>query len=116
MITHTQSFLEKDLRIIYYLLDVANNGDYNTKLYIKSKYVFRLAPEHTHQAITNINKHIHQCLYILRQQKPTPNLTPLSLNIMQYLKYNDLHMVIHVSNNFGPCILETHSYIYRGFA
>ena len=35
---------------------------------------------------------------------------------MQYLKDNDLFIVVHGDKNLGPCILERNFYIYRGFA
>ena len=60
----------------------------------------------------------HKLLQLQRQRlwKPTFNLSPLSMNLMEYLKNNTIYIVVHGDKNLGPCILERSFYIYKGFA
>ena len=88
MITHTGTRLAKDVRQKYHLLGV-EDGDYNPKLYIKSKFVFKNAPEHIEKAIVDFNKAVSTVLRFRRRRRPVPNLTPLSFDLMQFLKEND---------------------------
>ena len=106
MITHTGPNIGKDMMRCHALLDITDNGGYNPKLYIKSKHVFQLAPDHIKQAIVNFNKQIQHYLFVLRQQKPKPNLTPLRSNLMQYVKDTNIYIIVHEDKNLGPCILK----------
>ena len=38
------------------------------------------------------------------------------MNLMEYLKNNNIYIVVHSDKNLGPCILERLFYIYKGFA
>ena len=49
----------------------------------------------------------------LKRQKC--NLSLACMNLLQFLKDNDLYIVIQGDNNLGPCIMECELYIYKVF-
>ena len=119
MISHTFKRLEKDIRRMWALRGSGDDGDYNPSIYLKSKFIFKPAPLHIENAITAFKKSVKHKLIQLQKQrlrKPKCNLSPLSLKLMEYLKNNNIFIVVHGDKNLGPCILERSFYIFKGFA
>ena len=110
MIRHAFSRLEKDMRQIWALRGSDDDDDYNPSIHLKSDYEFKLAPIHTEQAPEAFK------IRVKRLRKPKCNLSPLCMNLMEYLKNNNIYSVVHGDKNLGPCILEHSFYIYKGFA
>ena len=94
MIHHSFNRLEKYIRRFWALRGSDDNGDYNPSIYLKSDYVFKLAPIHIEQALKAFKLRVKQQLFQLQQQrlqKPNYNLSPLSMNLMEYLKNNNIY-------------------------
>jgi hypothetical protein len=95
-----------------------DNGNYNPSIYLKSKHEFKLASIHIEDAMTTFKKSVKQRPLQLQHRrfwKPKCNPSPLSMNLMEYLKCNNIYIVVHGDKNPGPCILERSFCIYKGF-
>lgn len=119
MTTHTFSRLAKDLRRMYALRNADEEGNYIPELYLKSDFEFKDASQRIEQGLCNFKLAVRRKLLLLRQRrhlKPQLNLSPLSFNLMQYLKNHDHLIVVQGDKNLGPCILDRTFYIFKGFS
>ena len=118
MTTHTFSHLAKDLRRMYALRNADEEGNYIPELCLKSDYEFKDASQRIEQGLCNFKLAVRCKLLLLCQRrhlKPQLNLSPLSFNLMQYLKNHDHLIVVQGDKNLGPCILDRTFYIFKGF-
>ena len=118
MITNTFRRLSKDVRRMYALREEKEGGDYIPAIYIKSKYVFDPASEEIEDAMSKFKADVKKKIVELQRRRiknPKCNLTPACMSLMQFLKDNDIYIVIQGDKNLGPCIMERELYIYKAF-
>ena len=94
------------------------DGNYNPALYIKSKFKFGPATKKIEEEISNFKTTTkNQIIYLQKRhfKQPRCNLSPLQMNLIQFLKDNNEYIVVQGDKNLGPCILERVYYIYKAF-
>ena len=104
---------------MWHMRNNTEESDHILKLYLKSDYVFKPACKRIEKGLPTFKMAIERKLQLQRNQrhlKPRLNLSPLSFDLMQHLKNNDIYIVVHGDKNLGPCILERNFYIFKGFA
>jgi len=93
------------------------DGDYIKELYIKSDYEFPLASDVIEEALSDFQRVIQaEQAEIRARRKPKRNLTPAQWELIQFLKRNDMYIVVEADTNLGPCILDRIVYIRRGIS
>jgi hypothetical protein len=116
--TTTKTFdrLNNDIRRIHaFKLKPPEDSGYIPSLYIKSGYEFDDATDDIEEALAGFKQAVQaKQLQYSRQRKQRRNITAGRWNLLQYLRRNDIYIVIHGDKNLGPCILGRHLYIYRG--
>ena len=98
MTTHTFSRLAKDLRRMYALRNADEEGNCIPELCLKSDYEFKDTSQRIEQGLCNFKLAVRRKLLLLcqrRQLKTQLNLSPLSFNLMQYLKNHNYLIVVH---------------------
>jgi hypothetical protein len=116
--TTTKTFerLTEDVRRIYALRDVEDDGNYIPKLYIKSDYRFDPASPDLEKALTSFKKAVLSTQQQLRNRRKRPrrNLSHGNWNLLHFLRKNDIYIVVHGDKNLGPCIIDRKFYIEKG--
>jgi len=114
---NTFSRLSNDVRRIYHLRDSPDQADdeYIKKLYIKSDWKFKAAPDHIEEALHNFERAIKTEQHKLqRRRKPTRNLDASQWNSMEFLRRNDDYIVVQGDKNLGSCIIDREVHNYKG--
>ena len=89
--------------------------EYIPKLYIKSGYQFDPATDEIEDSLITFERALLKEQKLCQQRrKPIRNISVGQWELTQFLRRNDLYIVIHGDKNLGPCILDRTVYIYRG--
>jgi hypothetical protein len=77
MISNTFNRLEKDIRRMWALRGLEDDGDYNPSIYLKSKYEFKMAPRHVEEAMKTFKKSVKERLSQLQQRRLRKKVQPI---------------------------------------
>jgi hypothetical protein len=109
---NTLTRFERDLQLVgcFGSDSIPDNGDYNKRLYIKSKWT------RPPWKIPSVVKHRFPAFegrikLMFKKKHGTTNLLPFHRQALTYLQYTDKLIVVQCDKNLGPATIETKTYI-----